>query len=158
MAASQPLVPQPLVQFTVWQGRPQHSVVPQSLRGRKTKKMVLKLLRHARQAAQSQHRLTGGALRHNAPRLAVRWQPQPLCSSLNSAAGRQFLLWPGMRCGAAVGGAARGERYTAIAAAASAMCERCRRPSRAAAAIMPAWCTMMRLRATEAAGRHTVVP
>ena len=37
---------------SVWQGRPQHSVVPQSLRGRKTKKMVLKLLRHARQAAQ----------------------------------------------------------------------------------------------------------
>ena len=30
------------------------SVVPQSLRGRKTKKMVLKLLRHARQAAQPQ--------------------------------------------------------------------------------------------------------
>ena len=83
VAASKPLVPQPLVQFTVWQGRPQHSVVPQSLRGRKTKKMVLKLLRHARQAAQPQHRLTGGALRHNAPRRAVP------CRALAAAASVQ---------------------------------------------------------------------
>ena len=73
VAASQPLVPQPLVQFTVWQGRPQHSVVPQSLRGRKTKKMVLKLLRHARQAAQPQHRLTRrfAAQRAATPRRAL---------------------------------------------------------------------------------------
>ena len=65
----------------------------------------------------------------------------------------------GMRCGAAVGGAARAANGNGRGlVAASAMCEHCRRPSRRAAAIMPAWCTMMKLRATEAAVWHTLVP